>query len=248
MACMGMTAGPLVAVAWLLWSNPAVAEGVEKSELVGTLESATIITDPAQIPKTFHEAPMLNALVREGKLPPVERRVPSEPMVIRPVHEIGKYGGTWRRAFIGPSDSENGNRLRAADKPLFFDMTGTQEVPDVAKAWEVSPDGRKITLSLRKGMRWSDGVPFTADDFIFWYEDMYQNEELVPSGAPELSVDGKPDRISKADDTTIVFDFDAPYYLFPAMLAGDTFVGGGPSRHQEEGRAFGLYAPAHYLK
>src|SRR5437016_11353373 len=76
----------------------------------GKLEGPTIITDPAQMPKTFKEAPMLAALVQAGQLPPVEQRLPQEPMVLKPVHEIGKYGGTMRRAFTGPADGENVNR------------------------------------------------------------------------------------------------------------------------------------------
>ena len=41
-------------------------------------------------------------------------------------------------------------------------------------------------------MKWSDGASFTADDFVFWYTEMYQNKELVPSPAPEFSVNSKP--------------------------------------------------------
>ena len=40
---------------------------------------------------------------------------------MQPLHNVGKYGGTWRRGFIGPSDSENGNRLRSGEKLIFFD-------------------------------------------------------------------------------------------------------------------------------
>ena len=66
--------------------------------------------------------------------------------------------------------------------------------------------------------------------------------------APELSVNGKPGRMIKVDQTTIAFEFDEPNYLFPELLAGDTQVGGGQSRLQSDGRELGLYAPAHYLK
>ena len=54
---------------------------------------------------------MLAELVKAGKLPPVEQRVPEEPMVLKPMREIGKYGGTWRRGFTGPADTENVNRV-----------------------------------------------------------------------------------------------------------------------------------------
>ncbi len=169
-------------------------------------------------------------------------------MVLKPIRQIGQYGGTWRRGFLGPGDGENGNRVRAADKLLFWDVTGTTITPNVAKGYEISADGRRTTLHLRKGMKWSDGAPFTADDFVFWYQDVYQSKDLVRAHAPEFVVNGKPGRLLKVDETTVAFEFDDPHFLFPSQLAGDTQVGGGQSRLQSDGRSLGLYAPAHYLK
>ena len=238
----------IIALTTLLAGPVLAQQDLSQSGLVGKLENPAIITDAAQWPKKLNEAPALAELVKAGKLPPVEQRIPQEPMVLKPLHEVGKYGGTWRRGFLGPGDSENGNRVRSADKLLFWDETGTHIAPSVAKGWETSPDGRRTTLSLRKGMKWSDGTPFTADDFMFWYEDMYQNKDLIKSPAPELSVNGKPGKISKVDETTVQFDFEDPHFLFASQLAGDTQVGGGQSRLQSEERELGLYAPAHYLK
>lgn len=235
----------------LVWTNEAWAQSrayERQSELVGPLEGPTIITDPAQWPKTFKEAPALAEQVKAGTLPPVERRIPQEPMVLKPIREIGKYGGTWRRGFLGPGDSENGNRVRAADKLLFWDVTGTEIAPNVAKGYEISADGRRTTLFLRKGLRWSDGSLFTADDFMFWYNDIHQNKDLVRAPAPEFVVNGKVGRIVKIDDLTVAFEFDDPHFLFPSQLAGDTQVGGGQSRLQSDGRSLGMYAPAGYLK
>ena len=101
-------------------------------------------------------------------------------------------------------------------------MTGTNIAPSVAKGYRISADGKRTTLFLRKGMKWSDGAPFTADDFVFWFEDMYQNKEVVPSPTPEFSAKGKPGRVVKVDETTVAFEFDAPHFLFPKLLAGDT--------------------------
>ena len=241
----------LIAAVSLLLAGSAAAQpaaDLSQSGLVGQLENPTILTDPAQWPKKFQEAPELADLVKAGKLPPVEQRIPQEPMVLKPLNSVGKYGGTWRRGFLGPGDSENGNRLRSADKLLFWDVTGTKIAPNVAKGWEISPDGKRTTIFLRKGMKWSDGAPFTADDFVFWFEDMYQNKDLIKSPAPEFSTNGKPGRLVKVDDTTVAFEFDDPHFLFPSQLAGDTQVGGGQSRLQSEERELGLYAPAHYLK
>ena len=156
------------------------------AQLIGKLEGPELILDPAKWPTKFNEAPMLAELVKQGKLPPVTERVPKEPLVIKPVHEIGRYGGTWRRGFTGPGDQENGNRIVSADKLLFWEYTGTQHRPCVARQWLLSDDGKSVTLYLRKGHKWSDGKPFTADDFVFWYEDVYLNKDLVADAAPRL--------------------------------------------------------------
>ncbi|MBV9538395.1 MAG: hypothetical protein JOY70_05635, partial [Acidisphaera sp.] len=234
--------------AWGQTATTSTPSNFDQSGLVGKLEGPTIVTDPAQMPKTFHDAPMLADQVKAGTLPPVAQRVPDEPMVVKPLHSIGKYGGTWRRGFIGPSDSENGNRIRSGEKLIYFDVTGTELVPNVAKSWEVSEDGRRTTIHLRRGMKWSDGAPFNADDFVFWFQDMYGNKDIVPAPAAEMQVNRKPGRVVKVDDTTVAFEFDEPNYLFLRLMAGDTLVGGGPSRTQADGFAYGLFAPAHYLK
>ena len=101
---------------------------------------------------------MLAELVKAGKLPPVEQRVPDEPLVIKPLHEIGKYGGTWRRAFTGPADNENGNRIMSTRQA---DVLGLHrhEAHAVRRegAGRSATAGETITFSLRKGHKWSDG-------------------------------------------------------------------------------------------
>jgi peptide/nickel transport system substrate-binding protein len=238
----------LAGIAVLCLGTAQAQQGLEKSEIVGKLEGPTIVTDQAQWPTSFHEAPMLADRVKTGQLPPVDQRLPAEPMVVQPLHDIGHYGGTWRRGFIGPGDSENGNRMMASDKLIFLDASGTKLAPSVAKGWEVSADGRRTTLFLRKGMKWSDGAPFTADDFVFWFTDINGNKDLLPSLPPEMTINGKPGRLVKIDDTTVAFEFDDPFYLFLPLVAGDTPIGGGQARLQSDGQANGLYAPAHYLK
>ncbi|HUV06749.1 MAG TPA: ABC transporter substrate-binding protein, partial [Spirochaetia bacterium] len=218
------------------------------AQYIGKLEGYEIIRDPAKIPKKFSEAPMLAELVKAGKLPSVEKRVPAEPLVVKPVKEIGKYGGTWRRGFTGPADGENGNRLSAVDKFIFWDYTGTKIQPSVAKDWKVSDDGKTLTLTFRKGMKWSDGAPFSADDVMFWYQDIYLNKELTPTPLADLSIGGKEGKIVKIDDLTVAFQFDSPYFLFESVLAGDMMIGRGQTTGQFGGRFNGGYAPRHYLK
>jgi ABC-type transport system substrate-binding protein len=98
-------------------------------------------------------------LATPALLAPAARAQSSWPS--RPIRLISPFppGGTWRRGFIGPGDGENGNRIMSADKPLFFDASGTELMPCLCKAWEVSADGRRTTLHLRRGLRWSDGSP-----------------------------------------------------------------------------------------
>jgi peptide/nickel transport system substrate-binding protein len=213
--------------------------------LMGTLEGPTVLTDPAQFPKTLKEPPDLAAQVQQKKLPPVQERIGTDPLVIKPLREVGKYGGTWRRGFSGPADFWNGYRCCGHDKILFWDYTGNVAEPNVAKGWEITDDGRTFTVLLRKGMKWSDGHPFTADDFMFWYEDIYQNTTLLPTKTPVLAINGKPGVMEKVDDATIRFKFPEPYYAFVDILAGATPLGGHTLRGRE---LLGGFAPKHYLK
>src|ERR1700760_631905 len=215
--------------AMALLTEAARAADLAASGLVGELQGPTMITDPAKWPTKFQEAPMLAERVKAGKLPPVAERVPAEPMVWQPLHEIGKYGGTWRRAFTGPGDVENANRINASDKCFFWSADGSKIVPSVAKAYELSDDGKAYTMHLRKGMKWSDGAPFTADDFVFWFQDIYFNRDIVPTPIADMAPAGKPGRLVKIDETTVQFQFDVPYYLLLDVLAGDTLLGGGQS-------------------
>src|SRR5215469_4804480 len=220
------------------------------STLIGKLEGPTLVLDVKAYPKTFKEAPMLDALVKAGKLPPVAKRLPDESqlLVIKPLHEIGKYGGNWRRAFTGPADHENGNRINSADKILTFDYTGTKIVPSLARDWKVSDDGKTTTSYLSKGEKWSDGKPLTADDFIFWYEDIYSNKNIVPTSFVEFQINVKDGKMRKVDEYTVAFEFPEPYSFFVYQLAGSTAIGAGLATRGAFQNWGGCVAPAHYMR
>ena len=99
-------------------------------------------------PTKFSEAPTLAALVASGALPPVGERLPKaeDVMVVPVVERIGDYGGTWRRAFTGPNDGQNADRLMM-DMVLYYDLNGTDVIPNVAKDWDISADGL-VTYTL----------------------------------------------------------------------------------------------------
>ena len=122
----------LAAVGWT--AQQAAAQG--GSALIGKLEGPEVITDPAKFPKTFKEAPQLAELVKAGKLPSVKERIGEDPLVIKPVHEIGRYGGTIRRGFTGPGDWSAGVRFCGNDSLVHWDMTGTKPTPLAAKSWQ----------------------------------------------------------------------------------------------------------------
>ena len=222
----------------------AIAQNAGKS-LIGKLEGPEVVTDAAKLPKTFKEAPQLAALVKAGKLPPVAERIGQDPLVIKPLHEVGKYGGMWRAGFTGPADFWNGFRCCSGpDHLMFWDYTGDKVVPNLAKGLEMQDGGRAWLLHLRRGMKWSDGKPFTADDFVFWFEDVYQNKDLVPTPSATMAINGKPGVVEKVDTNTVRFKFPEPYTMFPDVLAGSTDLAG-----QMQGwRALGGFAPAHYMK
>ncbi|HXF63031.1 MAG TPA: ABC transporter substrate-binding protein [Caldilineaceae bacterium] len=195
------------------------------------------------VPTSFQEAPMLAAMVQAGELPPVEERLPAEPLVIQPAEMIGQYGGTLRRAFTGPGDRQNIERWNN-DYGIFWN-TGANEIrPRFFESWEANEDATEWTFHLRDGMKWSDGAPYTADDYMFWYEHILQNEQLVPSIPWYLMWGDELVQFEKVDDYTIKMIFAAPFPSWAETLATSTVAG-----HFQNGRnGLGLVAPRHYLE
>jgi peptide/nickel transport system substrate-binding protein len=181
------------------------------------------------------EAPELHSQVEAGKLPPLQQRIPEQPYIFQPVNEVGTYGGTWRRAILGGGDQHAILRVIGYHNLVRWNRTWTKVEPFVAESYDISPDAKTFTFHLRKGMKWSDGKPFTADDIMFWYNDVLMNKALTPAIDPLWTAGGKPMVVTKVDDETVNFQFAAPYATFINRIA-DGF--GAPPT---------LY-PAHYLK
>jgi peptide/nickel transport system substrate-binding protein len=243
-AALTMTVGGAAVLAGCApGSSGSASSGSGGGGLVGDLEGPTVVTDASRLPKRFKEAAQLAALVKDGKLPPVAQRIGQDPLVIQPVHEIGEYGGTLRRAFTGPGDLVNGYRLVAGpDSFLYVDYQNKKLVPNIARDYELSSDGKTTTIHLRRGMKWSDGQPFTADDVMFWYQDMSLNRDIVKTPDQNLIVEGHVGTVEKVDQYTVRFRFPIAYPMFPRLLA----VPYGPAVAGLLGG--GWFAPAHYLK
>jgi peptide/nickel transport system substrate-binding protein len=186
----------------------------------------------------YQEAPILADLVTSGDLPPVEERLPENPYV-EEAESIGTYGGTWRRGFLGPSDY-NGYIRIVADSLLVFSPDGTQVLPKVAESFESSADFKTWTIHLRKGGKWSDGSPLTADDIMFWYEDILQNEDLMPSVPSWMKNkdDGSTVQVAKVDDYTVSWTYHSPNTTWALEMA-----------NKDNGdRAYPVFLPAEYMK
>jgi peptide/nickel transport system substrate-binding protein len=230
-----------------LWpASPSPRRSPSIPVALDPIEGGTIVTDARAKPARLSESPLLAELVREGKLPPVAERVGSEPLVIKPLREVGRYGGSIRRAFTGNIDYENANRFASGpDRLLYWDNQFRTVTPWLAAAFEMSLDARSLHLRLRSGMRWSDGAPFTADDILFWYEDIYQNPALTPLQHANMQINGKDVRVVRVDALTVTFISPDPNRMLPELLASYSILGGQAGFGGRLGQ--GGFAPKHYL-
>ncbi len=159
---------------------------------------------------------MLAELVAKGELPPVEERLPENPFVIEGLDGIGNYGGTWRKARKGQAD--HGSISHMCNCGLININQDFLIHPYVAESWEVSEDATEYTFQLRKGIKWSDGAPITAEDFRFYYEDVILNRELTTQHPEIMSsvIEGErvPLEFAAPDDFAVKYKFAEPKALF----------------------------------
>ena len=191
----------------------------------------------------YNEAPMLQEMVASGDLPPVGERLPEDPLVVEPVDSVGQYGGTWRRAFKGIKDFHAFGRLNYEPMLRWPRDPKDPVQPGLAREWTWSEDGTELTLHLRRGLRWSDGAPFTVDDIIFWWEAIETDTNITAAPHAEWVIDGQPMELTKIDDVTITLTFAGPNGL--AETVGLAFHGNQWPLGFER---FGFFAPRHYLE
>jgi peptide/nickel transport system substrate-binding protein len=168
----------------------------------------------------YHQSPILDDLVKAGTLPPVEQRLPANPRVETPVEQVGQYGGTWRSGMVGGSDRNWMFRITGYEPLIAWDRDWTGKViPNLAEEFSGNADATEFTFKLRKGLKWSDGQPFTADDVGFFVNDLARNKDLFPNPPDWLAVDGKIGEFTKIDDQNFKIKFASPYGLFLQRLA-----------------------------
>jgi peptide/nickel transport system substrate-binding protein len=100
-----------------------------------------------------------------------------------------------------------------------INRSSQQTEPALAKSWKISPDGRTFTLQLRKGIRFSDGHPFDADDVLFSFS-VYMDEAVDSPQRDLLIIDGKPILVTKLDPYTVRFALPGPYAAAERLFDG----------------------------
>ncbi len=185
--------------------------------------------------KASEEPPLIAELVASGDLPPMAERLPETPFVDpldKPWMRPGRHGGTLRLLMGGSRDVRQmvvyGYARLVGYRP---DLT---LAPDILEKMEVE-DNRVFTMHLRPGHRWSDGAPFTSDDFRYWWEEVANNDQLFPAGPPVvLRADGELPKVEYPSKTMVRYTWPTPNPTFLDELA--------------KARPLYIYAPSHYLK
>ena len=174
----------------------------------------------------------LNARIRGNPALPSDlaNRIPSEPLVYAPYDAIGKYGGTLdvlsNATEAGTSDFLS---VRHVNLVRYSDDLQTV-VPNIAKGWEWNDDFTQLTFFLRKGHRWSDGAPFTAEDVKFWYDELALDPKIMEKPKDYVLVGGEPMTVDVIDPQTVRFNLPAPK---PGLLShfATSFAQGFQPKH-----------------
>ncbi len=172
----------------------------------------------------YKEAPSLLALVEKGELPPIEERLPKEPFVLE-VDEIGIYGGTYVGAAFGPSQGQLDTEGLRFQNLLTIEKDLETFKPNIIKALEVNEDKTEYKIQLREGMKWSNGDDFTTDDWMFWYEGIFMNRDVVPSVEQNYCSNGEPMVYEQIDQYNLVIKFAYPNPNFTIFMASGWSTG-----------------------
>jgi len=173
----------------------------------------------------------LNSKIRGNpKLPVLEKRLPSEPLVSAPYDQIGRYGGVLD-AISNATESGTSDFLsiRHVNLVRYSDDLKTI-VPMVAKSWKWNTDFTQLTFYLREGHKWSDGAPFTAEDVKFWYDNLALDSKVIEKPKDYVLVAGERMTVDVINETTVRFNLPTPK---PGLLAhfATTYAQGFQPKH-----------------
>lgn len=198
--------------------------------------AATCLSPPlARATLALQEPEFLKEKLGDGTLPPMAERLPKVPRVINLAamdRKPGQYGGS-ARMIIGSQKDIRLMTINGYARLVGFDEHLALQ-PDILESFE-QVENRTYTFRLREGHRWSDGHPFTVDDFVYYWYDVLNNKEMRPRGLPlDLLSEGKPPRFEVVDPLTVRYTWDVPNPDFLLRLASP--------------QPLTLALPAHYMK
>jgi len=166
--------------------------------------------------QSYNEAPMLAKLVQQGRLPPVDQRLPTNPCVIPALDQTGEYDNLMNRAFKDVSDRWGPTKM--IDRMFVWYDKDLNLVPRLCESWEANDDASEWTFHLRQGTRWSDGVEFTSDDIMWWYQNELTDNRIFSSPFSKWTAGGEVMTVQAPDRYTVKMRFDQPNVLFVYQL------------------------------
>lgn len=172
-------------------------------------------------PQSSHAgADPLQARVASGELPPLDERLPKNPVVVTPTERPGKPGGTWNHALVGGGSLVMLTRYQGYEPLLRFNPEWTDIEPNVAESFSVNDDATVYSFTLREGLKWSDGVPFTTEDIRFWYEDIFLDPDVsITRSQSYWTSGGEVGTLEIIDDHRFNVVFKEPNGFFAQQLA-----------------------------
>ncbi|MEM7028999.1 MAG: ABC transporter substrate-binding protein [Chloroflexota bacterium] len=197
-------------------SEAAAAAEAQAEESTST-ESQTASSTVTEMPSAYSEAPSLADMVASGDLPPVEERIPVNPLVLGR-QEIGSYGGEVRMIHLDPSSFVSEYGWFAERMLSYSDDDLKTLLPNMMASWEVSDDATEFTFHLHEGMKWSTGDPVTTEDVDFWWNDVATNTEISSRVWWVYRHGGENMTVDIMDDFTFKLTFAAPFGNFPAYM------------------------------
>ncbi len=220
------------------------------SKLMLVLVAVMLLTTAAVSAMEYKEHPVLAEMVKQGLLPPVEERIPKDAMIVAPLHELGRYGGT-ARVFNAeaPNRPYTAQMLMGSHGPFRATVDAKPGVPNLFKGYDVNDDYTVWTFYLREGLKWSDGYPLTAENYYLYWRYDRANQEINPGiNLDNVTIeddavifyneDGRRRTVKRevVDDYTIRYTSDKPY---PTLINSFSHASGSWDYYTQ---------PMHFLK
>ncbi|MCG5480275.1 ABC transporter substrate-binding protein [Sinorhizobium alkalisoli] len=175
----------------------------------------------------YHEPEWVTEkFVKSGKLPPVAERLPKEPMVFKTGNMpdgAGVYGDVMRHVIGGRPEGWNYSagqtqgwggidigmyECLTRTAPLYqVEAEDVEPLPNLAKSWEWSEDGHKLTMHLIEGAKWSDGDPFDAEDVMFYWDNNVVDPNVSPLNGATPETFGEGTTLKEIDKYTVEWTF-----------------------------------------